>query len=248
MNKKSVFITGKRLNFPYSHSEFKRIHPYRHYEIEPILSKLFGRNMAEHPKIAEMLSETTRYNRYVNEALTMYVLIRNVSALEYYFRYAASKIVDVSYRSIDFSKFFTYNFETEFAKANRKRKKKLTRGQAFASQFDFMNPGEINWVFSRLLGKKFFETIWKINRRAGKHPWKCRGGRRSRGLVKNWDNFIGMFEKRNEIVHLMKRIRLSKEELCYLCNNTRMFMEQANVLVYGTEPGRMRNKISFMIK
>jgi hypothetical protein len=45
-----------------------------------------------------------------------------------------------------------------------------------------------------------------------------------------------MFEKWNEIVHTMKRVRLSKEELCYLCNNTKVFMEQANVLVYGALP------------
>jgi hypothetical protein len=111
----------------------------------------------------------------------------------------------------------------------------LTKGQAFANQYDFMNPSEINCVFSRLLGKKFFETIKKINPRAGKHPWKCRS--RSRGLVKNWKNFMKMFEMRNEIVHSMKGVRLSKEELCYLCNNTNVFMEQANVLVYGALPG-----------
>jgi hypothetical protein len=116
----------------------------------------------------------------------------------------------------------------------RRRRKKLTKGQAFASQFDFVNPCEIDWVFSRLLGKKFLETIKKINSRAGKHPWKCC---RSRGLVKNWHNFEKMFEQRNEIAHLMKRIRLSKDDLCSLCNNTKMFMEQANVLVYDTEPG-----------
>jgi hypothetical protein len=46
-----------------------------------------------------------------------------------------------------------------------------------------------------------------------------------------------MFEKWNEIVHTMKRVRLSKEEFCYLCNNTKVFMEQANVLVYGPLPG-----------
>jgi len=242
LNKKTQFNPGKRLDFPYHESEFKCIRPYEQYEIEPILSRLFRKNMAEHPDTAELLlSDPKRYNRHVNDVLTMYIIIRNVSALEYYLRQVASKIVDNdnNNKSIDFSKFFTYDFETEFAKANQKRgtrrRKKLTKGQAFASQFDFVNPGEIDWVFTRLLGKKFFVSIKKINPRAGEHPWKCR--RRSRGLVKNWKNFMKMFEQRNEIVHLMKRIRLNKEELCYLCNNTRMFMEQANVLVYGALQG-----------
>src|SRR5215207_2453212 len=97
--------------------------------------------MAEHPS----LSDPKRYDRYVNEALTMYIIIINVSALEYYLRQVASKIVDNdNNKSIDFSKFFKYDFETEFVKANRNRRKKRTRGQAFADQFDFMNPSEIN--------------------------------------------------------------------------------------------------------
>ena len=241
MCKKNAPNRGKRQNFPYSTtSEFERILPYRRKEIEPVLSQLFGENMAEHPKWAEEF-ETKRYNRYLNEALTGYIIIRNVSALEYYLRQIASKIVDNKISSgegIDFSKFFSYDFEAYYAEVHRNRrsrKKKLTKGQAFANQYDFMNPSEINCVFSRLLSKKFFETIKKINPHAGKHSWKCRS--RSRGLVKNWKNFMKMFEKRNEIVHSMKRVRLSKEKLCYLCNNTRMFMEQANVLVYGALKG-----------
>jgi hypothetical protein len=72
--------------------------------------------MAEHPS----LSDPKRYDRYVNEVLTMYILIRSVSVLEYYLRHAASKIVDND-KSIDFSELFIYDFETEFAKANQRR-------------------------------------------------------------------------------------------------------------------------------
>jgi hypothetical protein len=119
VNKKNVFDDGKRLDFPFSTSEFKRIRPYEEYEIEPVLSQLFGENMAEFPSLAE----TKRYNRYVNEALTMYIIIRNVSALEYFLRHAASKIVDSNNngKGIDFSKFFSYDFETKYAEVNRKR-------------------------------------------------------------------------------------------------------------------------------
>jgi hypothetical protein len=88
--KKNAPNRGKRQNFPYSTtSEFELILPYRRKEIEPVLSQLFGENMAEFPLLAEEFSETKLYNRYVNEALTMYIIIRNVSALEYYLRHAA---------------------------------------------------------------------------------------------------------------------------------------------------------------
>ena len=54
-----------------------------------------------------------------------------------------------------------------------------------------------------------------------------------------------MFEQRNDIVHSMKRVRLSKDKLCSLCNNTDIFMEQANVLVYGTVPEGSAEQIFF---
>jgi hypothetical protein len=116
VNKKKITITGQKLGFSYSWSEFKSIRAYQRREIEAVLSRLFGKNMAEYPS----LSEPERYNRYVNEVLTNYILIRNVSALEYYLRQVASKIVDNN-KGIDFSKFFSDDFETKFAEYKRIR-------------------------------------------------------------------------------------------------------------------------------
>jgi hypothetical protein len=240
LGRKKSFIIDKRERFPYSEHEFDRIRPYQDYEVVPVLSRLFGEDMAEFPKLSELFSEPERYDEYTNEVLTMYIIIRNVSVIEYYLRHAASKIVDDKINSgegIDFSKFFSYDFEADYAKAygeSGTRRIKLTKGQAFAAQYDFVNLGEINWVFRRLLGKNLFDTLKGINKDAGKHTWRrCR----PRGLRKNWKKFTKMFEQRNDIVHTMKRVRLSKEELCSLCNNTDKFIEQTNVLVYGTVPG-----------
>ena len=144
MYKKKAF-NDRKTDFPYSEPEFKHIRPYQRYEIEPILSRLFGRDMAQHPT----LSSPRLYNRYINEALTMYIIIRNVSALEYFLRQTACKIVnsDNNGKGIDFTKFFTCNFETEFAKANQNRRKrgrkKLNNRQSFSNYFDLMNHGEI---------------------------------------------------------------------------------------------------------
>jgi hypothetical protein len=235
-NKWAEFIDSRR-DFPYSDSEFERVLPYRDSEVEPILSRLFDRNMAENLG----LSEPEKYDELVNEALTMYIIIRNVSAIEYFLRQVACKIVDGNNRDrgINFSKFCSFNFETEFQEANRKRRERgrreLTRGEAFANHCEFMNPQKINWVFSGLLNIKFFETVKKTNRLAVKQPWRCRY--RPRGLRKNWKNFIKMFEQRHDIVHRMARIRLSREELCYLCNNTLIFMEQTNTQALGAIPG-----------
>jgi hypothetical protein len=233
-NKWSVFIDR---DFPFSDAQFARIRPYQNLEIEPILSRLFDRNMAENLES----SEPENYDEFVNEALTMYIIIRNVSAIEYFLRQAAHTIVDSNNRGrgIDFSKFFSFDFEAKFQEANRKRresgKPERSRGEAFANQGDFMNPSEINRVFSTLLNIKFFDTIKETNRRTTPQPWRCR--HRPRGLRKNWENFMKMFEQRHDIAHRMERIRLSREELCYLCNNTSVFMEETMVQVYGALPG-----------
>jgi hypothetical protein len=113
----------------------------------PVLSRLFGEDMAEFPKLSELFSEPERYDEYINEVLTMYIIIRNVSVIEYHLRHAASKIVDDKINSgegIDFSKFFCYDFEADYAKAygdSGTRRIKLTKGQAFAAHHDFVNIG-----------------------------------------------------------------------------------------------------------
>jgi hypothetical protein len=225
--KKNITTKHEKLDFSYSEYELEHIRPYQSREIEPVLSRLFKKNMAEHPS----MSEPEHYDEYVNEVVTRYILIRNVGALEYYLRQIASMIVDNN--GVDFSKFFTnyYDFETKLKAVNqgrgrRGRGKKLTRGQFFASQFNFVNPKDINWVFSRLLELKFFDTVKRINRYPLSNPWPG-----SIGFVRNWKKFMKMFEWRNRIVHSMELVQLSREELRSLCSNTLVFMEQASVLL-----------------
>jgi hypothetical protein len=188
---------------------------------------LFEKNMAENPS----MSDPDRYDEYVNEAVTRYILIRNVCTLECYFRKIASMIVDNN--GTDFSKFFKryQDFETKFNEVNKDiglsgKRKKLTRGQFFADQFNFNNADEIDWVFSRLLGVRFFDTVKRINKYPLSNPYPG-----SIGFVRNWKKFKKMFEWRNRTVHSMERVQLSREELRSLCSNTLMFMEQSSVLL-----------------
>lgn len=89
---------------------------------------------------------------------------------------------------------------------------------------------------------KFFDTIKKINRYASKNPWPG-----SRGIVRNWKNFMKMFEWRNQIVHSMELEQLSREELRSLCSNTLVFMELARIVVDPPPgSGAMRSKITFI--
>ncbi len=82
-----------------------------------------------------------------------------LGALEYYLRRVASKFVEDN--GGDFSKFFTdyYDFDNALNEVNRtgreRKLKELTKGQFFVSQSDCFNHGEIDSVFSRLLGLNF---------------------------------------------------------------------------------------------
>ena len=171
--KRKIITKRKKLNFSYSKYAFKHIRPYQSREIDPILSRLFEKNMAEHPS----MSESERYDEFVSEVITRYIIIRNVSVLEGFLRQIASMIVDKE-TGADFSKFFTdyKDFDSKLKEVNndrgrRGRGKKLTKGQFFASQFNFVNPEEINWVFSRLFGLKFFDTVKRINRYPLSNPY-----------------------------------------------------------------------------
>jgi hypothetical protein len=116
---KKITTNRKKLDFSYSEYAFKHIRPYQNREIDPVLSRLFERNMAEHPS----LSEFERNDQYVDEALTRYIIMRNVGALEGYLRQIASMIVDKN--GTDFSKFFTdyYDFKTKLKSVNQGRGK-----------------------------------------------------------------------------------------------------------------------------
>ena len=66
----------------------------------------------------------------------------------------------------------------------------------------------------------FFEAIKKVD---WYNPFLYVKGRRH--LYKNWKRFMEMFELRNEIVHNMKEVKLSKIILSSNCDNTMNFLE-----------------------
>jgi hypothetical protein len=240
--RKGVLLRPQKLDFSYPKYAFVFVHAYQRREIEPVLSRLFEKNIAEYPS----MSEPDHYCEYINEIITRYILIRNVCTLECYFRKIASEIVDNN--GADLSKFFKEykDFEPKFNKVNKdieqkRKRKKLTKGQFFADQFNFANPDEVDWVFSRLLGVRFFDTVKRINRYPFRNPYP-----RSIGFVRNWKKFKKMFEWRNRTVHSMERVQISREELRSLCSNTINFMKQSSVLLEPpTAPGGNREQDYF---
>ena len=221
MGKKKLNVRYGKLKFDYSPAAFKKIRPYQRQEIEPVLTRLFERDMAETPS----LSEPERYEGYINELVTNYILIRNVGAVG--ILSPTDSDIAVDEKGADFSQFFTnyQDFEPKLKAVNqgrgrRGRGKKLTRGQFFASLFNFARPYDINWAFTRLADVKFFDTIKELNEYQGDNPWPG-----SIGLVRNKKNFKKMFEWRNQIAHSMETVQISREELRSLCSNTLAFME-----------------------
>jgi hypothetical protein len=183
-------------------------------------------NMAEH----KSRYKPRLYKTYLDELLTNYIIIRNVSALEYYFRQVVSTYID-SNDDLDLSKFFSdpHEFENKRKQVNQQRREKgleeRSKGQFFESHFYFGDPEEVNDIFSRILGLKFFDTVKRINRYPLRNPWPG-----SIGFVRNWKKFTAMFKWRNDIAHSMGFVQLTKDKLRSLCSNTINFMEQTSVL------------------
>jgi hypothetical protein len=75
----------------------------------------------------------------------------------------------------------------------------------------------------------FFEVVKKID---WYNPYKYVKG--SRPMSENWNRFMEMFGLRNQIVHEMKDVDLSKTILSSNCDNTMNFIDASIFIVDPT--------------
>jgi hypothetical protein len=117
-------------------------------------------------------------------------------------------------------------------------KKEVTKGEYVASLSGFANPQRIEKLFTDLLdldsdfsklNMDFFEVVKKID---WYNPYKYVKG--SRPMSENWNRFMEMFGLRNQIVHEMKDVDLSKTILSSNCDNTMNFIDASIFIVDPT--------------
>lgn len=190
-------------------------------EMRPVLEYVFDERLEESVKVS----------------LRKYLIISSVSLIEDFLSHLIVRVIDQNKMPIA-SIIDTPNeskAEEKVKKFSKKVGKTVTKGEYVGSSYNFANPDIIRDLFTRLLrlDKKFgklnmdlFEAVKKVD---WYNPYKYVKGRRP--LHKNWNRFMEMFELRNQIVHNMKEVELSKVILSSNCDNTMNFLEAAIFIV-----------------
>lgn len=195
MGKKNPIIsTSKIFKVDYTNIKFRDIAKLITLEMNPICTKIF--NTKDDEKIF----------------LINYFFIRFVTVIETFCRNAVISIIDQ--QNIDVAPLFQKGESTiPIDSIDEIKKKEFTKGRVVATNFSFQNPKDINFVFSHLLNIDFFDTI-----RDFKNLEDIKNDVDSKdltGFIENWDNFLEIFEIRNQIVHSLKPIDYQKYDNDY---------------------------------
>jgi len=144
----------------------------------------------------------------VRKILINYFLIHFVSIIENFCKNKVISLIDDN--DLDINSLFSRNeMVINIETINEIKKKGFTKGRLTAINFNFQNPDDINYVFSRLFSINLFETIFgyveiKNNKKDDEITLMLKD------LIKKWDEFLKLFDIRNQIVHSLKSIDYEK--------------------------------------
>jgi hypothetical protein len=162
-------------------------------------------------------------------SLKKYLIIASVSLIERSLTRLASKIIDD--QKIDIKTVFNEkNFNSKYSTYLHSHPGS-TKGQFYLadSNISFQNTQTINDIFTKILktdsdfdklGIDSFDAIKKIE---WYDPFKNID--RAIALDKNWRNFIKMFDRRQEIIHEMTKLRTSDNQIYSFCDNSINFID-----------------------
>lgn len=187
---------------------FSFVRAFLNNQVEPIFDKLYDEN----------------FDGKIKPALRNYLIVSLVSAMEYFFRNEARRVVD------DYDKDITLLFSGDIpipisSLDQLIREKSITKGNIVASSINFANLDEIHKSFSKLFGMNdFFDYVTKLER---SNP--SRSVRRGHGPPIDIDieKLQEAFRLRNEVVHAMHQVELSNNQLVSRWDNLMNIMDAA---------------------
>ena len=157
-------------------------------------------------------------DEYTYHSLSNYMVIRLVSAVEYYFQNRARELIDKN--NMDVSGIFekdeiiiSLNELDEIPRGN------ITKGRIVSYAINFQNFDEVNRVFSKLLQVKNFEN--EIRKQHHTFVYSAWG---KVGISFNFDKILELINIRHKIVHEMTNFQGDFQELkMYLANCIMLF-------------------------
>lgn len=179
-----------------------------------------------------------QYTKAFKKILSNYAIVLMVASIEFYVKHFARKLIDEN--KIDVSPFFEGDLNSYLVQKRTDLGRKVSAGHYFSIVFDFSNPKEINRLLSKMLRLDLFDTLKLLD---ADPDMEYSYFPRARRLHTNWENFIRMFEMRNDIVHGMRRYSVKPTQLRSLANNTYMFMENLSLFYTAYDPMRLGIKL-----
>lgn len=190
------------------------------YEIEAILNTVKN----------EKLNDKTK------NGLNNYIIIRLVSLIESFCKNLTRKIIDEYHMEP------TGIFEKDEIKISLfdleeiKKNKKITVGRIVSNEINFQNPKEIDYVLSKLIGGSFFGTV---SERVKTKMFSMK--RDDVEYFFNWNDFYGLFRKRNRIVHEVLDANIGYKKSVVYYANSLLFLSYA--LSITTDKTRKLKKV-----
>jgi len=149
----------------------------------------------------------------LRKELKNYLIVRQVAIIESILKKHVSNIIDNNHLDI-IPLFDNQEFTISISNIDYIKKKDFTKGSIVATNFNFQNPNDINFVYSKLLQLDFFNLV-KQSLTLPIMQDSVRFSKKANQLLKFWEELMEISEIRNEIVHSIDKTRNQKKSLIY---------------------------------
>ena len=207
-DKKKGSVSKQKLKAVLEHEHlWPRVRVYAVHEMKPMIEEIKKRHL----------------NDVIRKSLVNYSIIRSVSIFEMY-------LLNLAHRLARNDSDKTKNLFSDI-------KPSMTLEDQLVSVFSFTNLGDINNVFSNFLDGDFLSEIKKESIDYAPDYWyESEHIPYTKPLHKNWDEFIKIFEIRNDIIHHNKLVNFEYSYLRNLLGNTMQFLMCASGIVPNIPP------------
>ena len=184
-DKKKGSVSKQKLKAVLEHEHlWPRVRVYAVHEMKPMIEEIKKRHL----------------NDVIRKSLVNYSIIRSVSIFEMY-------LLNLAHRLARNDSDKTKNLFSDI-------KTSMTLEDQLVSVFSFTNLGDINNVFSNFLDGDFLSEIKKESIDYAPDYWyESEHIPYTKPLHKNWDEFIKIFEIRNDIIHHNKLVNFEYSPL-----------------------------------
>jgi len=170
--------------------------------IENIIKLVKGRSAFQFERIIDeeidpLIDFLEKKKRKIRTSIENYIIIRLVAYVEIQLKDFAIWLIDQGH-DIDITDLVQNELRIPITALDQIKDKNFTKGGIIATNFNFQNLKDIDFVFSRIYKLNFLETL-KDYKNWPKNPYSY--SKDVKKISDNWKKFEGMFEERNKIVH-----------------------------------------------